>query len=122
MVIIFTCRRLQLQLSILCRQDSESVEAQVQLQAEVNRWQQTSSELGTALREAQTGREQAEEHLERLQCSLRDLQRHSQDRGNYDELQARFKEVSNLHVHCTAHTSHVPMLLPKHSTSCADVF
>lgn len=106
MVITFPCCRLQLQLSILCRQDSESVEAQVQLQSEVDRWQRESSELGIALREAQAGRDQAEEHLERLQGSLRDLQRHSQDRGNYDELQARFKEVSNLQLHCAAHTSH----------------
>ena len=121
-VITFTCCTLQLQPFTLCRQGSESVEAQVQLQAEADRWQRASSELGLELREAQAGREQAEEHLERLQGSLRDLQRHSQDRGNYDELQARFKEVSNQQVHCTAHTSHVFMLLPKHSTSRAVVF
>lgn len=72
------------------------MEAQLQLQAEADRWRQESSELGTALKEAQAGREQAEEHLERLQGSLRDLQRHGQDRGNYDELQARFKEVGKL--------------------------
>lgn len=83
-----------LRLFILCRQDRDSVEAQMQLQAELDRWQHESNELSTAVREAQAGREQAEEHLERLQGSLRDLQRHSQDRGNYDELQARFKEVS----------------------------
>lgn len=76
------------------------MEAQVQLQEEVDKWQRASTELGTALREAKAGREQAEEHLERLQGSLRDLQTHSQERGNYDELQARFKEVSNLQLHC----------------------
>ena len=73
------------------------MEAQVQLQEEVDKWQRASTELGIALREAQAGREQAEEHLERLQGSLQDVQRHSQERGNYDQLQARFKEVSNLH-------------------------
>ncbi|KAL3143881.1 hypothetical protein ABBQ32_003696 [Trebouxia sp. C0010 RCD-2024] len=78
------------------RQGSESMEAQMQLQAEVDRWQQESNELSTALREAQAGREQAEVHLERLQGSLQDLQRHNQDRGNYDELQTRFKEVTEL--------------------------
>lgn len=86
---------------MLCRQGSESMEAQMQLQAEVDRWQQESNELSTALREAQAGREQAEVHLERLQGSLQDLQRHNQDRGNYDELQTRFKEVSTCFVHCT---------------------
>ena len=63
---------------MLCRQGSESMEAQMQLQAEVDRWQQESNELSTALREAQAGREQAEVHLERLQGSLQDLQRHNQ--------------------------------------------
>ena len=83
-----------------CRQDSESVEAQLQLQAEAAKWQRESSQLGESLREAQAGREQAEEHLERLQGTLRGLQRHNQDRGNYDELQARFKEVNIQPVSC----------------------
>ena len=111
--ITFTCCRVQLQLSFYeCRQDSESVEAQVQLQAEVDRWQLESNKLRTALREAQAGREQAEEHLERLQGSLQDLQRHSQDRGNLDELQARFKEVNKLPAHCTA------LMSSPHMVSC----
>lgn len=108
----FTCCGVQLQLPVECRQDSESVEAQVQLQAEVDRWQLESNKLRTALSEAQAGREQAEEHLERLQGSLQDLQRHSQDRGNLDELQARFKEVNKLPAHCTA------LVLSPHMISC----
>lgn len=111
--ITFTLCGVQLQLSFSeCRQDSESVEAQVQLQAEVDRWQLESNKLRTALREAQAGREQAKEHLERLQGSLQDLQRHSQDRGNLDELQARFKEVNKLPLHCTA------LMSSPHMVSC----
>ncbi len=40
-------------------------------------------------------RDQAQEQVERLQGTLRDLQRHAQDRSSYDELQERFKEVSD---------------------------
>lgn len=99
---------------MLYRQDSESMESQMQLQAEVDRWQQESSQLSTALREAQAGREQAEVHLERLQGSLRDLQRHNQDRGNYDELQTRFKEVSR--CLCIALPSRRHLLVLTHRT------
>lgn len=117
--IIFTrCGAQLLQCFFECRQDSESVEAQVQLQADIDRSQLESNKLRAALREAQEGREQAEEHLERLQGSLQDLQRHSQDRGNLDELQARFKEVNKLPMHCTALMSSPHMVscccLPRH--------
>ena len=91
------------------RQDSESVEAQQRLQAELDKKRQENSQLSQSVTEAQAGREQAEEHLERLQGSVRDLQRHNQDRGNYDELQARFKEV--LAARTGSHTCTAPVLL-----------
>lgn len=78
-----------------CRQDSASVEAQLELQAEADRWQQESVQSAESLRECQVARDQAQEQVERLQGTLRDLQRHAQDRSSYDELQERFKEVSD---------------------------
>jgi uncharacterized coiled-coil DUF342 family protein len=76
-----------------CRQDSASVEAQLELQAEADRWRQESVQTAESLRESQVARDQAQEQVERLQGTLRDLQRHAQDRSSYDELQERFKEV-----------------------------
>ncbi len=78
-----------------CRQDSASVEAQLELQADADRWRQESVQSAESLRESQVARDQAQEQVERLQGSLRDLQRHAQDRSSYDELQERFKEVSD---------------------------
>ncbi len=79
--------------AVACRQESGGVEAQLELQAEAARWQQESVQAEQSLKEAQAARDEAQEQVERLQGSLRDLQRHVQDRGGYDELQARFKEV-----------------------------
>ncbi len=76
-----------------CRQDSASVEAQLELQAETDRWRQESMQTAESLRESQVACDQAQEQVERLQGLLRDLQRHAQDRSSYDELQERFKEV-----------------------------
>lgn len=78
-----------------CRQDSASVEAQLELQAEADRWRQENLQTAESLRESQVARDQAQEQVERLQGMLRDLQRHAQDRSSYDELQERFKEVSD---------------------------
>ncbi|KAL0037207.1 hypothetical protein WJX79_006059 [Trebouxia sp. C0005] len=78
------------------RQDSASVEAQLELQAEADRWRQENLQTAESLRESQVARDQAQEQVERLQGMLRDLQRHAQDRSSYDELQERFKEVTEL--------------------------
>ncbi|DBA88229.1 TPA: hypothetical protein ACH3X1_016587 [Trebouxia sp. C0004] len=78
------------------RPDSASVEAQLELQAEADKWRQESVQTGESLRESQVACDQAQEQVERLQGMLRDLQRHAQDRSSYDELQERFKEVTEL--------------------------
>lgn len=78
---------------LVCRQDSVSVEAQLELQAEANRWQQESAQAAQSLADSQAACDRAQEQVERLQGTVRDLQRHTQDRGSYDELQERFKEV-----------------------------
>ena len=69
------------------------MEAQVELQAEADRWQQQSASNSEALREAQAACQQAESEVERLQGTVRDLERDAQSRGGYEELQSRFKEV-----------------------------
>ncbi len=79
----------------MCRQDSANVEAQLELQADADRWRQESVQTAESLKESQVACDQAQEQVERLQGSLRDLQRHAQDRSSYDELQERFKEVSH---------------------------
>lgn len=75
------------------RQDSMSAEVEAELQANLERWRQDSTSARASLAEARAAHQQTETQVERLQATVRDLQREAQSRGGLEDLQSRFKEV-----------------------------